>query len=160
MSNLATAQFNFYGFIVRESAALAERVDDIRFDFSYFATEQDNAPADLALHFHSDSEWPPLPSVAASLHTPRNIVFRDGDTSYLDYGGRGLVVNTQNGKHFDIYCDDRDLAHEIGFLAVLSSRRCFSSVDRGISASRWAGADHFRFEFHCADSLLLRTHRC
>lgn len=120
MSNIATAQFNFYGFVVRASAALAERVDDIRFDFSYFSTEQDNAPADLAIHFHSDSERPPLPSVAASLHTPRNIVFRDGDTSYLDYGGRGLAVNTQKGKHFDIYCDDRDLAHEIAFLTVLS----------------------------------------
>jgi len=53
--------------------------------------------------------------------TPRNISFRDGDVSYVDYFGRGLaVVNTKAGT-CDIYGTDFDLVREIAYLFLLST---------------------------------------
>jgi hypothetical protein len=45
-------------------------------------------------------------------------VYREGNTSYIDYFGRAMTIC--RGGEYRVYCADRDLAHEIAFLTILS----------------------------------------
>ena len=113
--------FDFFGFrvAVKGSNAEAEIVEDVAHDFSYFITGKGKADAQLEL---VDNPGPRdrLPQVKAALHTPRNIVYRDGGVSYIDYFGRALTVCWAKEGRYRIFCIDRDLAHEIAFLTILS----------------------------------------
>ena len=83
--------FDFFGFRVAVKGSNAEILEDVDRDFSYFSAGMAKAHAQLELvgdHCPRDL----LPQVKASLHSPRNIVYRDGDVSYIDYFGRALTV--------------------------------------------------------------------
>jgi hypothetical protein len=62
-----------------------------------------------------------LPAVPASVLTPRNISFRDGDVSYVDYFGRGMAIVNERHGTCDIYATAFDLAREIAYLFLLST---------------------------------------
>ncbi len=115
-------EFLFYGFHVRMTACDPVRLSDIEVDFSYFRIPDTSKtqPFDLEVHFHDYASRPALPRLPASQHTPRNVVFRDKETSYLDYGGRALACISKNGKQIEVYSDDRHLAHEAVYLTILS----------------------------------------
>ncbi len=113
------AWFDFYGLTVRVESEREGIIEDVRRDFSYFGTSP--REAGLSLRVLGECARPgELPPLGAALQTPRNTVYRTGDVSYLDYFGRALTVCTHSRRHCDVYCDDRDLAHEIAFLTVLS----------------------------------------
>ena len=48
------------------------------------------------------------------------MVYRDAAASYIDYAGRALMTQARGDGRCIIYCPERDLAHEIAFLTVLS----------------------------------------
>ena len=110
--------FDFYGFQIAVRSRQAEHLQDLNIDFSWFRTE--GVEADLSIEMRSFSDRPELPALPASQHSPRNVVFRNGQTSYLDYSGRALSVSYEDGKRFELFCDDRHLAHEIAYLTILS----------------------------------------
>jgi len=111
---------DFHGYrILLRSASDPVRVSDITTDFSLFKREPDDRH-DLEIVFRDFASRPTLPRLQALQHTPRNVVYRDGDRSYLDYGGRGLSVISDGGRRCEIHCDERHLAHEAAFLTVLS----------------------------------------
>ncbi|MGD0827053.1 MAG: hypothetical protein ABSA09_03085 [Desulfobaccales bacterium] len=111
--------FNFYGFPVAVKSDKEEVLTDIHRDFSYFRTEPVEARARLEL-FADYGRRDLLPRLKATLQTPRNLVYRNGEASYLDYFGRGLAIYQSQEGRYEIYCGDRDLAHEIAFLTILS----------------------------------------
>ena len=111
--------FNFFGFQVTVKGDSAEILEDVNRDFSYFSTGTSKANAQLEL-VSDPGPRELLPHVKAALHTPRNIVYRDGDVSYIDYFGRALTVSWDQDRQYRISCLDRDLAHEIAFLTILS----------------------------------------
>jgi len=112
--------FDFHGYrILARSTSDPVRVSDITTDFSLFTTTT-NGPHDLEIVFRDFKSRPTLPRLQAVQHTPRNVVYRDGDRSYLDYGGRALTVISEGGRRCEIHSDDRHLAHEAAFLTVLS----------------------------------------
>lgn len=96
-----------------------EILQDIHRDFSYFSTAPLNQEAVLEV-IKKPSPQDRLPSLRASFYSPRNTVYRDGHISYIDYFGRALAICQSKEKRFRIYCDDRDLAHEITYLTILS----------------------------------------
>ncbi len=111
--------FDFYGLRVAVRSEDEDVLEDIQRDFSYFRAK----PGDGHLRFEVVSETPMrtgLPRLAATLHTPRNIVYRAGNVSYLDYSGRGLMVVHHDQNSYRVQCAERDLAHEIVFLTMLS----------------------------------------
>jgi hypothetical protein len=113
--------FDFFGFrvAVRGSDTETEIVEDVARDFSYFITVM--GKADLQLELVSNpGPRDCLPQIKATLHTPRNIVYRDGELSYIDYFGRALMMYWTKEARCRIFCLDRDLAHEIAFLTILS----------------------------------------
>ena len=121
-TNRHSCEYSFHGFHVRLTSNNQERLSDIHTDFSHFhIQETTNAQhPDLEIRFHNFSNRPSLPRLPASQHTPRNVVYRDAATSYLDYGGRALARISEHGKKIDVYSDDRHLAHEAVYLTILA----------------------------------------
>jgi hypothetical protein len=62
-----------------------------------------------------------LPSLPASVITPRNVCFENKKISYIDYFGQGLAVFDRKEKRCVIYGMDHDLVHEIAYLFILST---------------------------------------
>lgn len=120
MPDLNTLSFNFYGLSVSVESDEDGVLEDILLDFSYFAAEPGGEGIFLQLTKNSGFSQS-LPMLKSSLHTPRNIVYRDGDTSYTDYFGRALMTHQAEANRFRIYCNDRDLAHEIAYLTRWAS---------------------------------------
>jgi hypothetical protein len=111
--------FSFYGFRVTVKCDDYGTLEDVQRDFSYFS----NPPGEESALLEVISENAPygnFPRIKATLQTPRNIVYRNGDVSYVDYFGRAMMISQRKEKTYRIYCTDRDLAHEIAFLTILS----------------------------------------
>ncbi|HEX5577531.1 MAG TPA: hypothetical protein VFX40_04095 [Gemmatimonadaceae bacterium] len=121
-----TETFDFYGFIVTLTSDRDDVVREVTRDFAWFvipparSDRQREPDMRVSISFEAPS-YSTLPAVPASVLTPRNISFRDGDVSYVDYFGRGLaIVNTKAGT-CDIYGTDFDLVREIAYLFLLST---------------------------------------
>lgn len=117
--------FDFYGFVVELASEQEDVVAEVTRDFAWFVVDSDRTIGEtpgmrVAINFE-EPRWAELPAVPASVLTPRNVSFRDGDVSYVDYFGRGLaIVNTRAGT-CDIYGTDFDLVREIAYLFLLST---------------------------------------
>jgi hypothetical protein len=118
MSLTAAAAFDFYGLNIQVSGA-PQVVEDLKRDFSFFRREV--GQPDLSLIIVPES-YPraSLPRLKATLQSPRNIVYRADGVMYLDYFGRALSVYRTTQRRWEIFCQDRDLAHEVAFLTILS----------------------------------------
>ena len=118
-----TESFDFYGFRVILASDHAEIVQEVKRDFAWFAirTEESSRVAmTVTVHFE-EPPYASLPAVPASVLTPRNVSFRDGDISYVDYFGRGLAIVNSTAGTCDIYGADFDLVREIAYLFLLST---------------------------------------
>ena len=65
--------------------------------------------------------WATLPAIKASVITPRNVTFRDGSVTYIDYFGRGLAVLDRHAKTCVMYSNEFDLLREMAYLFLLST---------------------------------------
>jgi hypothetical protein len=120
MEALSIERFDFYGLAVEVQSASATLVEEVRRDFAYFHVPAGEAQVRIQIQ----DALPPyaeLPSVPASLITPRNVCFRDRHITYIDYFGRGLVVFDRTAKRCTVYGTDHDLLHEIVYLFLLST---------------------------------------
>ena len=119
----AIRHFDFYNLHVEVSGSREDSVAELARDFAWFLVAADAAAAPqmrVRMHF-AEPPYATLPSIPAHLVTPRNVSFRDGSTSYIDYFGRGLAVVNDQQKTCDIYATDFDLIREIAYLFVLST---------------------------------------
>jgi hypothetical protein len=99
--------FSFYGFALEVSSPAAHLVEQVRRDF---------------LHFHTPpQEHDELPPVPATVFTPRNVSFRNGQITYIDYFGRALSVFNRGAGECTVQATDEDLLHEIAYLFFLST---------------------------------------
>jgi hypothetical protein len=121
------ATFNIYGLGVVVRSAREAFVEDLTRDFSYFLAPAGSDAVTVELAAEGELP-PPRPRLKAALQTPRNTVYRDGELTYLDYFGRAWALCDENARTCRIFCADRDLAHEIAYLTVLS--RAGQHLDR------------------------------
>jgi hypothetical protein len=61
-----------------------------------------------------------LPPVRASVYTPRNVSYKDGDVTIVDYHGRGIGLHDRRTGDFEITTLDPDLQYEACYLFLLS----------------------------------------
>ncbi len=118
-----TEFFEFYGLRVEVLSDHAELLHEIRRDFAWFSAGTATAGSprmDVTIRFE-DPPYASLPSVPASVITPRNVSFRDGDVSYVDYFGRGLAIVNAKAGTCVIFGSDFDLVREIAYLFLLST---------------------------------------
>jgi hypothetical protein len=115
-------RFDFYGLIVEIDGPSTGWCENLLRDFTYF-----RAPALPALpHVRvelrpTNPPYEQLPAVSATLSTPRNVCFRSGGTTYIDYFGVGLAIIHRREQRCVVYATDDDLAHEIAYLFILST---------------------------------------
>lgn len=115
-------RFDFYGCGVEVASADPSLVDEVRRDFLYFVSDAPGERPAVRIEMRLEApDYTDLPAVPATIVTPRNVCFRDGHTTYLDYFGRALAVFDRKSSRFSISGTDRDLVHEAVYLFVLST---------------------------------------
>jgi hypothetical protein len=113
-----TATYDFYGLHVQVSGDPA-LVEDLQRDFSFFRGEIGHPHLSLVM-VRQSYDRASLPRLKATLQSPRNIVYRADGVIYGDYFGRALSVYRTAQRRWEIFSQDRDLAHEVAFLTILS----------------------------------------
>lgn len=115
-------RFAFYGLTIAVDSPSADLLAGVRRDFAYFS-----APASAVeeeFRIQAETAPPPfagLPALPAAFFTPRNVCFRNGDVSYIDYFGEALAVFDRRRRCCTIHAVDPDLLHEIVYLLILST---------------------------------------
>jgi hypothetical protein len=118
---MTSVSFDFHGFRVQVSGHPPEVVQEITRDFEWFVKAESHPPDMQVTVYQEPPPYDRLPAVPASVLTPRNISFRDGDVSYVDYFGRGMAIVNERHGTCDIYATGFDLAREIAYLFLLST---------------------------------------
>jgi hypothetical protein len=101
----------------------AAALSGIREDFAYFlrdaAAENQSGAITIEL-FDTDPPYGELPDVKATVFTPRNVSYRNGDLTFVDYMGRALGIHDRKRGGFQVFSRDPDLLFEAAYLFVLS----------------------------------------
>lgn len=111
--------FDFYGLTVEVHSAEEELIEEIRRDFAYFLIPPKKCQVQIDLHL-TTPPYDDLPSLSASFFTPRNVCFKGGNKTYIDYFGKGLSIFNRKKQQCTVYGEDIDLVHEICYLFILS----------------------------------------
>lgn len=92
-------------------------------DFAKFLiTVQEDSPSsyDSIEVLVQTPPWDLLPPKVAIKQTDTSIIYEENGVRYNDYHNKALSIVDTNTKHAVIYSDQVDLAHELGFLLILS----------------------------------------
>jgi len=118
-SSVQTQHFDVYGFRFSITGAPGSALSGICQDFAYFSSE--SAKSDHRIEMiDSAPDFGNLPDLEATIYTPRNVVYRCPDQSYIDYQGSGLGVHDHVGQKFTMYSENPDLRYEAVYLFLLS----------------------------------------
>jgi hypothetical protein len=113
------AHLDVFGFRVEIRGGPAQAVENVAADFAHFLCGA--GPAALVVELLPvDPPYQDAPPLRASVYTPRNVSFRDGHCTYVDYAGRGLAVHDRRASHMRLYSQDPDLLYEAAYLFLLS----------------------------------------
>ncbi|MCJ7523309.1 MAG: hypothetical protein MUP21_13985 [Dehalococcoidia bacterium] len=115
-----SVSFNFYGLGIELRSSDGNTVEAIRRDFAYFeaASETPRVTIDV---FDEKPDYASLPGLTASIYTLNYVCYTGKDLTYTDYHGRGLRTFDRRSGNYQIFSEDRDLRHEIGYLTMLSA---------------------------------------
>jgi hypothetical protein len=114
------AEFDFHGCRVCVSSDNADLLDQVGRDFAWFAAPPRGQPSHRIDLVVAPPPFDGLPPVRAAFTTPRNVCFRDGARSYLDFFGHALAVLDRDRCECTVYGTDPELLHEIAYLQMLS----------------------------------------
>jgi hypothetical protein len=122
---MALAQFDFHGVVVRVECDDAEILGRILEDFRYFCRSAsaipDQDPCHLSIQaFRRAPDYAALPPIRATIYSPRNICYSQGDITYIDYFGRALSIYNRRQNSLEIFSERLHLLHEVIFLTILS----------------------------------------
>ncbi|NLB35016.1 MAG: hypothetical protein GX817_04255 [Elusimicrobia bacterium] len=92
-------------------------------DFSYFKRDFEGR-GDYRIHIEHTKkvDYSLIPEDAEPIFThPEFFMYQSGEKKCIDYCGRGISVYDPRDKQIRLYSPDKDLQHEIAYLAVISS---------------------------------------
>lgn len=116
------AQFDFYGLVVEVESVADALIREVSRDFSYFARPDVSAGPGFRIALEvGEPGYAGLPPVPAAFLTPRNVCFRAGPLTYIDYFGRALAVFDRRAGSCVVRGPDPELLHEITYLLLLST---------------------------------------
>lgn len=118
-SGIFSAYFNIYGFEVNVRSSSRTALEGLAEDFRYFRSDVSAGCINLEL-MEAPPPYDALPSLTATVYTPRNVSFRDGELTYVDYSGRALAVHNRKTGDFRIYSRASELLYEAAYLFLLS----------------------------------------
>jgi len=114
--------YDVYGFqfTVRADAA-TDAIAGIDNDFAHFRTAQPLPAAAMEIRLSlSEPPYADVPHKAATVYTPRNIAFSEGQRTYLDYSGHSLAIYDRAQPSFRVYSLNHDVLYEAVYLFLLS----------------------------------------
>lgn len=117
-------RLGFYDLEVEIDGTDDDIVKEVARDFAWFMTPAESSTQRVDLHLQlelKDPPWAGLPSVPASVITPRNITFHAQGKTYIDYFGRGLAILENNRRQCTMYSSDFDMLREMAYLFLLST---------------------------------------
>lgn len=114
--------FDVYGYRFTVEGDGAGAVEALQADFGYFlASDQaGQAPCVRIKVSNQRPSYTDLPPLRANVYTPRNISYRQGDTTYIDFHGSGIGRHHRPTGNFQITSLSRDLQYEACYLFLLS----------------------------------------
>lgn len=113
--------FDVYGyeFIIESDAP--EPLRHLASDFEFFAAAHAPTGRSVVIRIRTDDpDYDGLPPLNATVYTPRNASYRDGDVTYADYHGRGLGIHDRRTGDFTIVTRNADLQYEACYLFLLA----------------------------------------
>jgi len=119
VKNISSASFDVYGFKFTVSGPAGQAFSGVCQDFSYFETESSGDGCTVEI-IDSEPDYDALPEVEASVYTPRNVVFKSNNISYIDYQGRAIGIHDSIADSFRIQSRNPDLLYESVYLFLLS----------------------------------------
>lgn len=111
--------FDVYGFRFSVRGSSIPAIEGVSHDFAFFRAEPVGDEVTIEV-LDEQPGYDDLPVCDASVYTPRNTVYRNGNKSYLDYSGRGLGVHEPDKRSFRIISRDPHLLYEASYLFLLS----------------------------------------
>lgn len=111
--------FNVHGLHFQLQGNSQFACDGLAEDFAFFQSPSQESPLQLLLN-EEVPDYNAVPTVEASVYTPRNVVYRDGPKRYLDFGGKGLALFDPDRKLFQVSSPDPHLVYEAAYLFLLS----------------------------------------
>lgn len=109
-----------YGYraVIRSSSETA--LAGLAEDFAFFRRET-LSPQHVIDLLEDDPPYDIVPTSAeATVYTPRNVSYRSGKSTILDYSGRALGIHDRASGNFQLYSRDPDLLYEAAYLFLLS----------------------------------------
>ena len=119
MNQFLKATFSFYGFDIEVKCQDKETLESIKRDYSFFIKSQ-VTPRLFFKVFNETPDYNGLPSLKASVYSPRNICYRQGNVAYIDYFGKALTAINYEKNSYTVYSQNFHLRHEIVFLSIMS----------------------------------------
>jgi hypothetical protein len=118
-SDSAGPIFDVYGFrfAIHSSSQWAQ--ESLAHDFAFFRTSTAGEARIIEI-LDEEPKYEHLPACDASVYTPRNVVYRNGATAYLDYNGKGLGIHDTSTGSFRIVSRDPHMLYEAVYLFLLS----------------------------------------
>jgi hypothetical protein len=118
---------DIYGYRVTVRSGVCSVLDNLAQDFAFFRTE---GPLSNSNEIELLQEEPPYneaPYAKAVVYTPRNVSYRNGSTTLIDYSGRALGIHDASRGSFRLFSLDLELLYEAAYLFVLS--QCGEGLD-------------------------------
>jgi hypothetical protein len=112
---------DIYGYRALVTSTSRQVLSGIREDFAFFLRDaaDENAAVKIEL-LDADPPYGELPDVKATVFTPRNVSYRNGDLTFVDYSGKALAIHDRKRGDFQVFSRDPDLLFEAAYLFVLS----------------------------------------
>jgi hypothetical protein len=119
-----------YGCSVEIRCAVPAVLQGLASDFAFFRTEA-RAPGLVIEIVDRDPPYDDHAGAYATVHTPRNVSYRSGSLTIVDYFGRALGIHDPQAASFRLFSRDPDLLYEATYLYLLS--QCGERLDaRGL----------------------------
>jgi hypothetical protein len=114
-------ELDIHGVQARVLSADSRALSCLADDFSQFhaRTPVNGAAIEVTL-IAERPRYDELPPLRATVHSPRNVCYTQGDTTYIDYFGKALSIYDRARQRVEIRCERPHLLHEIAYLTLLS----------------------------------------
>jgi hypothetical protein len=114
---------DIYGYRALVTSTSQVVLSGIREDFAYFLKDGDIENSSGAVKIElldADPPYDEMPDVKATVFTPRNVSYRNGDRTLVDYSGKALAIHDRGRGDFRVFSRDPDLLFESAYLFILS----------------------------------------
>ncbi len=117
---ITSIYIDVYGYraVIRSSSQSA--LNGLAEDFAFFRRETLSPEHSIEL-FEDEPHYQALPALGvAAVYTPRNVSYRLGSITVVDYSSRALGIHDRASGDFRVYSRDPDLLYEAAYLFLLS----------------------------------------